>query len=115
VSSTIGEEQSASYSSEWSWQVTTEEDFEVDFDKSYEGKALFQWQFFIVGTCSNTNPKTQDYALTDGNFAPPRCLPGYQTCDEDCNAVAAKVGYQTCRDPEHTLPVGRANNLRNAR
>merc|ERR1712167_424184 len=55
VDSSISQSQAESYSSEWS--MSEEETFSITFKESYEGKALFQWQFFVDDSYgSSTNP-----------------------------------------------------------
>jgi len=89
----IGHEQANMYASEWS--KNKEYDLEITFDKSYSGKVLWQWQFTVHDSCGTTTPKTPDYAITNGAYEPPKCLPGYATDG---------LGYQKCYDATHTLP-----------
>ena len=99
VATTTATEQSKTYSSEWS--MSTEESLEITYDASYEGKALWQWQFFIGDTYGNSlNTKVQNYALTSGTYEPPRCYPGGSIDDGESD----KVSYQSCYDDEHTIP-----------
>lgn len=93
TSEETGFEQSKMYADEWA--KNEEEDFEITFNTSYEGKVLWQWQITIVDSCGSTIPKTPDYAITSGAFEPPRCLPGYKT---------DVIAYQKCFDAAHTLP-----------
>lgn len=93
ISTTEGHSESSKYSDVWS--QNTEEEFQISFDQSYEGKALWQWQITIEDSCGGTVPKTEDFAITQGNFEPPKCLPGWKT---------DKIEYQQCHDAEHTLP-----------
>lgn len=94
VETSVANEQSHAYSSEWG--ANSEEEFTVYFSSSYEGKILWQWQFFVEDNYGNQlNPKTRDYAITNGRYERPRCFPGYAT---------DQVAYQTCFDSLHTLP-----------
>jgi len=89
----IGHEQSNMYASEWAKKE--EEKYDITFDKSYEGKVLWQWQITVKDNCGTTVPKTRDYAITDGAYQQPRCVPGY---------ALDGLAYQKCHDATHTLP-----------
>lgn len=83
------------------WQAWEEIDYTISFDKSYQGKAMWQWQFSVTDSYGSvTTPKTIDYAITENRATPPLCLPGY-------DAEQGSVSYQQCTDAEHTLPSGK--------
>lgn len=94
ASSTISATLATTYKSEWS--VSTSEQWTVQYDDSYTGSSLWQWQFFIYDNYGNSlTTRSQEYALTAGQYQPPKCYPGYMTDG---------VSYQECYSNESTLP-----------
>ena len=103
VATTTATEQSKTYSSEWS--MSTEESLEITYDASYEGKALWQWQFFIGDTYGNSlNTKVQNYALTSGTYEPPRCYPGGPSMTESPTKCRTRVAMTTSTRSRSIFP-----------
>jgi len=86
----------SSYTSTFQETVTTEKDFD------FPAGVVWQWQFEITDVCGNTTAMNEDFAVSEGLYAPPCCLPGY--------AVDIKNYSGAC----HPTRDGKVFNLCNA-
>mmetsp|Transcript_23163 Transcript_23163/g.66811 ORF Transcript_23163/g.66811 Transcript_23163/m.66811 type:complete len:185 (+) Transcript_23163:382-936(+) len=59
------------YTSTFQETVTTEKYFD------FPAGVVWQWQFEITDVCGSTTAMNEDFAVTEGLYAPPCCLPGY--------------------------------------
>lgn len=62
------------------WTRTEGGERTLSFEKSEIGNVLWKWEFYARDSCSgNTNTEivTRDYAITEGAWREPCCLPGY--------------------------------------
>jgi len=98
ISGTIAHSTSEGYSSEWS--TSESEEFQVEFKEDAVGKVTWQFVFSPADSCGNRlNSVTKEYALTEGMWRPPCCVPGW--------SVDAPV-YKTCHSREAMVKNGEA-------
>jgi hypothetical protein len=96
IESSISRSISNSYSSEWG--VNDEYDWTIQWSQSDIGKTAWQFQFAFTDTCNHEETtRAQEFAVTEGAFRPPCCLPGYAT-----DAPA----YLTCVSKDYMIPNG---------
>lgn len=60
------------------WTSTTVRERTITFQESNIGDALWKWEFTAKDTCGDRSTVVvNDYALTEGRWREPCCLPGY--------------------------------------
>ena len=88
ITGTISHSTSNTYSREWT--VDEKYTFQLTWPQEYKGKASWQFRFESSDTCSHREDTfTREFAVTEGQFRPPCCVPGY--------ALDAPY-YTICRD-----------------
>lgn len=96
ISSTIGHSTSNTYSQEWT--TNDEHAFTVTWGPNAVGLNAWQFIFAPYDSCGYTEQsKTQQYALTEGAWRPPCCLPGYAT---------DAPSYSKCHSADVMIPDG---------
>lgn len=102
ISGTVAHQTSQTFQSEWGTSDTQE--FDVTFDKSDVGKAAWQFVFSPTDSCGNAvTSLTKEFALTEGQFRQPCCVPGWAT-----DAPA----YKSCSTQDAMIANGEAEGCK---
>ena len=96
ITSTFSRSESQSYS--YSWSSSTTEEYDITWSKSAVGKAAWQFDFIATDSCQHKETAhVKEFALTDGQWSPPCCAPGYATDAPQ---------YKTCHSKEVMVAGG---------
>lgn len=76
ITAAVAHSTTNAYSHEWA--TTTEHDFSVTWSQDMVGKAAWQFKFDEYDTCHHKeNTLTREYAVTEGQWRQPCCVPGW--------------------------------------
>lgn len=78
ITGTYAHQTSSTYSSEWT--TSDEHTFEITWSEEQVGKQSWQFVFFTSDSCQHEEQTlVQDFAVTEGAWRPPCCVPGFAT------------------------------------